>query len=812
MGDFAANISLSSLDGTNGFRIDGQTADFLGRSVAGAGDLNGDGLGDVAFSRYGVTYVLFGKSTAFAATINPTTFNGTDGFALPDFLPGDGNGFSLAGGFDFNGDGVQDLLVGAANTDDYGSSSGSAYVIFGRTTGFAGTLTSAILDGVAGFRINGLDANDLFGLSARSAGDVNGDGLDDLIIGARNARSGGFDTGAGYVIFGRESGMPATMNVSALDGANGFRIGGAISSAYSQLQVTGAGDLNGDGFDDVVVSQPYASSNGVNSGSAFVVFGKASGFAAQVNFTDLNGANGFQIIGERARDMVGQTLASAGDVNGDGLDDLIVGSTEADTSGGNSGAAWIIFGRTTGFSASLNLTTLNGANGFQINGVDGADRAATAVSAAGDINGDGIGDLIIGAPNANPGSTITGAAYVLFGRSTPFSAVVGLADINGVNGFRITGAATGDAAGSNVSAAGDVNGDGVDDLIVAARGADPTGANTGAVYVIYGHRVAETFVGGAGDETANGSSMIDTLSGGGGQDVLNGLAGDDLLDGGDNSDVLNGGDGADDLLGGMGGDILNGDAGDDALDGGDGADKLNGGAGADTLIGGLGNDRLSGGDDNDSLSGGDGADTLDGGAGTDSLVGGLGNDIYVLDSLSLDLVIENAAAGYDIVRASRAVTLADNVEGLELQGSGNIDGVGNALSNTIQGNSGKNVLQGLAGVDTLNGNDGDDRIDGGTGNDLLRGGSGADTFVATVSAGPTLESDQVYDFSAAEGDTVDVNDSYVLVSAFSKVAGQMTVTFAAGITTLKIDATGDGKADYQMKINGDLTGDTGWLV
>lgn len=84
MGDFAASISLSSLDGTNGFRIDGQIANMLGRSVGYAGDLNGDGFNDIAFSEYGVTYVLFGRDSAFPATLNPTTLNGTDGFSIPD--------------------------------------------------------------------------------------------------------------------------------------------------------------------------------------------------------------------------------------------------------------------------------------------------------------------------------------------------------------------------------------------------------------------------------------------------------------------------------------------------------------------------------------------------------------------------------------------------------------------------------------------------------------------------------------------------------------------------------------------------------
>ena len=321
----------------------------------------------------------------------------------------------------------------------------------------------------------------------------------------------------------------------------------------------------------------------------------------------------------------------------------------------------------------------------------------------------------------------------------------------------------------------------------------------------------EVFAGTPGEDVHGGGGAADQLSGAAGKDTLSGLAGDDLIDGGDDNDLLYGGDGADDLVGGLGGDILYGDAGADDLHGGDGADKLYGGTGQDLLNGGTGNDRMDGQSDIDTLNGGTGNDYLDGGLGADILRGGADNDVYIVDDAG-DQTIEAAGEGYDIVRTTLTWTLAAELEGLELQGLTNAAGTGNAGANNLQGNGGANVLSGLAGVDTLNGNDGDDIIIGGVGNDLLRGGLGADTFRVAHAFGGVLETDQVYDFSAPEGDTVDVSDSYNLVSAFSKVAGQMTLTFASGFTTLKIDATGDGKADYQMKLNGDLTGDTGWLV
>jgi Ca2+-binding RTX toxin-like protein len=175
--------------------------------------------------------------------------------------------------------------------------------------------------------------------------------------------------------------------------------------------------------------------------------------------------------------------------------------------------------------------------------------------------------------------------------------------------------------------------------------------------------------------------------------------------------------------------------------------------------------------------------------------------------------------------------LGDNLEALQLQGSADIDGAGNAAANNLQGNAGANSLDGAAGSDTINGNDGDDLVIGGLGNDLLRGGTGADTFVVRQEsiATPVLETDQVYDFdvqdlidlSAIDANTRLAGDqAFVLVGAFTKPdaahdadVGQMTLTFAGGITTLRLDVNGDGKVDYQMKINGDVTGDSGgWML
>jgi hypothetical protein len=136
----------------------------------------------------------------------------------------------------------------------------------------------------------------------------------------------------------------------------------------------------------------------VNSGSSYVVFGKSGGFAATINLSTLDGTNGFRLDGVAAFDLSGISVSSAGDVNGDGFDDLIVGAdVGADPNGSNSGSSYVVFGKSGGFAATINLSTLDGTNGFRLDGVAANDRSGRSVSSAGDVNGDGFDDLIVGA-------------------------------------------------------------------------------------------------------------------------------------------------------------------------------------------------------------------------------------------------------------------------------------------------------------------------------------------------------------------------------------------------------------------------------
>ena len=216
------------------------------------------------------------------------------------------------------------------------------------------------------------------------------------------------------------------------------------------------------------------------------MFGKAGGFASNITLATMTAADGFRIQGDAAFDRTGFSVRSAGDINGDGIADIIVSADLNDRGGNFAGAAYVIFGRTTGFGAVIDLTDLPASTGFRIQGDSAQDQAGVAVSTAGDINGDGFDDLIVGAPNNANGGVRTGAAYVLFGHAGGFGDLIDLTDLNPGIGFKIAGEQADDYAGLGVSAAGDINGDGFDDIIVGAYNNDGGGTNAGAAYVIFG--------------------------------------------------------------------------------------------------------------------------------------------------------------------------------------------------------------------------------------------------------------------------------------------------------------------------------------
>ncbi len=413
-------------------------SDFFGTSVASAGDVNGDGYDDVIVGAYGNDGAGSLAGEAYVYYGSSSGLCATPDWSDQGESAGDSFGYSVAAAGDVNGDGYDDVIVGAYDNDDGGADAGEAYVYFGSSSGLSAT---------PDWSDQGEAADDQFGECVATAGDVNGDGYDDVIIGAYGNDGGGGTAGEAYVYYGSSSGLSATPDWSDQ---------GEAGNNFFGESVAAAGDVNGDGYADVIVGAWGNSGGGSFAGEAYVYFGSSSGPSATPDWSDQ---------GEASSDYFGESVAAAGDVNGDGYADVIVGAHANDGGGSAAGEAYVYFGSSSGPSATPD---------WSVQGEAADNSFGYSVAAAGDVNNDGCDDVIVGAHYNDEAGSNAGEAYIYHGSSSGLSATPVWSD---------QGETVSDELGESVAAAGDVNGDGYADVIVGASRNDDGGSMAGKVYL-----------------------------------------------------------------------------------------------------------------------------------------------------------------------------------------------------------------------------------------------------------------------------------------------------------------------------------------
>ena len=323
--------------------------------------------------------------------------------------------------------------------------------------------------------------NDDAGRSLAGAGDVNGDGFDDLVVGAPlNDLGPSSDGGTAFLVRGGPGGWGT--ETAFFQQSSIIAYTGELGSDNAGASVAGAGDFNGDGFDDLVVGAPLEGAGG--AGAAYIVLGSATPTpSVPPAGGSLGSPEHIELTGEAAGDRAGTSVAGAGDINGDGFDDIIVGAPFNADAGAGAGAAYLLLGSATPADGSLGVLGIEYTGEATV--ID--DNAGTSVG-GGDFEGDGDSDLIVGAPGNDEGSgNNAGSAYIVPGATAGLPAPGTTTSLGVPTVVQLTGDIDGDAAGTSV-ALGDVTGDGRADALVGAPLSDAgvAASNMGAAYVVPG--------------------------------------------------------------------------------------------------------------------------------------------------------------------------------------------------------------------------------------------------------------------------------------------------------------------------------------
>ena len=423
--------------------------DYAGYWVATAGDVDGDDLDDVLIGAYdetgesgGAAYLILGKSLGARGT---RSLSRADHKFVGE-RAGDWAGFVVSHG-NLDGDGLDDIVIGAYGCGDKGPITGAVYVVLGRSLGEGGTFSLSKAD----YKLVGEGEDDYAGYALTSEGDVDGDGLDDLLIGASGQDAAGTNAGAGYLVLSSSLGSERTLDLADAD----YKFTGEADDSWAGYSISYAGDVDGDGLDDLLLGAD-ADDGGTESHVAYLILGSSLGSRRTVPLAEAD----YKLVGETSYDYASQ-VSGAGDVDGDGLDDIVIGAAGRDDHGYDSGGAYVVLGKSLGVPRTLDLSNAD----YRLLGEDAYDYAGSTVSDAGDVDGDGLGDILVGALKYDGRFDYQGAAYLVLGSSLGERRTLELSQA-----CRMVGRFEGDHAGAAVSCAGDVDGDGLDDVVLGSYG------------------------------------------------------------------------------------------------------------------------------------------------------------------------------------------------------------------------------------------------------------------------------------------------------------------------------------------------------